>query len=57
MTYDKYCLSLSREEVEANLAAGMPIIRQNNPTEGTTTFHDEIYGDITVDNSSWTIWY
>ena len=27
------------------------VIRQNNPTEGTTTFHDEIYGDITVDNS------
>lgn len=52
MTYDKHCLSLSREEVEANLAAGMPyVIRQNNPTEGTTTFHDEIYGDITVDNS------
>ena len=52
MTYDKHCLSLSREEVEANLAAGMPyVIRQNNPTGGTTTFHDEIYGDITVDNS------
>ena len=27
------------------------VIRQNNPTEGTTTFQDEIYGDITVDNS------
>ena len=52
MTYDKHCLHLSKEEVEANLAAGMPyVIRQNNPTEGTTTFHDEIYGDITVDNS------
>ena len=52
MTYDKHCLHLSREEVQANLAAGMPyVIRQNNPTEGTTTFHDEIYGDITVDNS------
>ncbi|MDD3253468.1 MAG: glutamate--tRNA ligase [Lachnospiraceae bacterium] len=52
MTYDKHCLHLSKEEVEANLAAGMPyVIRQNNPTEGTTTFHDDIYGDITVDNS------
>ena len=52
MSYDKHCLHLSREEVEANLAAGMPyVIRQNNPAEGTTTFHDEIYGDITVDNS------
>lgn len=52
MTYDKHCLHLSKEEIEANLAAGLPyVIRQNNPTEGTTTFHDEIYGDITVDNS------
>ncbi len=52
MVYDKHCLHLSKEEVEANLKAGIPyVIRQNNPTEGTTTFHDEIYGDITVDNS------
>ena len=50
--YDKHCLSLSKEEIEANLAAGKPyVIRQNNPTEGTTTFEDEIYGDITVDNA------
>ena len=50
--YDKHCLGLSKEEVEANLAAGKPyVIRQNNPNTGTTTFHDEIYGDITVDNA------
>ena len=50
--YDKHCLGLSKEEVEANLAAGKPfVIRQNIPNEGTTTFHDELYGDITVDNS------
>jgi glutamyl-tRNA synthetase len=49
--YDKHCLHLSKEEIEANLAAGKPyVIRQNNPTEGTTTFHDELYGDITVEN-------
>ncbi len=49
--YDKHCLNLSKEEVEANLAAGMPyVIRQNNPLEGTTTFNDELYGDITVPN-------
>ena len=52
MSYDKHCLHLSKEEIEANLAAGIPfVIRQNNPTEGTTTFSDDIYGDITVDNS------
>lgn len=50
--YDKHCLHLSKEEIEANLAAGKPfVIRQNIPTEGTTTFHDDIYGDITVDNA------
>jgi len=49
--YDKHCLNLSKEEIEANLAAGKPyVIRQNNPTEGTTTFQDELYGDITVSN-------
>lgn len=50
--YDKHCLNLSPEEVEKNLKEGKPyVIRQNNPTEGTTTFHDEIYGDITVNNN------
>ena len=50
--YDKHCLSLSKEEIEANLAAGKPfVIRQNIPNEGTTTFHDELYGDITVENA------
>ncbi|MDF2950872.1 MAG: glutamyl-tRNA synthetase [Anaerocolumna sp.] len=50
--YDKHCLNLSKEEVKANLASGMPyVIRQNIPMEGTTTFHDAIYGDITVENA------
>ena len=52
MVYDKHCLSLSKEETEKNLAEGKPfVIRQNNPSEGTTSFNDEIYGEITVDNS------
>ena len=52
VVYDKHCLHLSKEEVQAKLDAGIPyVIRQNNPTTGTTTFSDEIYGDITVDNS------
>ena len=50
--YDKHCLNLSKEEVEANLAAGKPwVIRLNVPREGTTSFHDEIYGTITVNNA------
>ncbi|HIV24659.1 MAG TPA: glutamate--tRNA ligase [Candidatus Scatomonas pullistercoris] len=52
VVYDKHCLHLSKEEIEANLAAGKPyVIRMNMPTEGTTSFHDEIYGNITVDNA------
>ncbi len=49
--YDRHCLALSPEEVQARLDAGEPyVIRQRIP-EGTTTFHDAVYGDITVDNS------
>ncbi len=52
MSYDKHCLSLTKDEVDAKLNAGLAyVIRQNNPVTGTTTFHDELYGDITVDNS------
>ncbi|WP_252226691.1 glutamate--tRNA ligase [Clostridium sp. ZBS2] len=50
--YDKHCLHLTKEEIETNLAKGLPyVIRQNNPTTGSTTFDDVIYGKITVDNS------
>ena len=49
--YDKHCLHLSKEEIQANLDAGKPyVIRINMPTEGTTTFYDELYGEITVEN-------
>ncbi len=49
--YDKHCLHLTKEELQAKLDAGIPyVIRQNNPTEGSTTFHDAIFGEITVDN-------
>ena len=50
--YDKHCLHLSKEEIEKNLESGMPyVIRQNIPNEGTTTFVDDIYGAITVENA------
>ena len=52
IVYDKHCLNLSKEEVEQKLAKGIPyVIRQNVPKEGKTTFHDDIYGDISVENS------
>ena len=48
--YDRHCRNLSKEEVQKNLDAGMPyVIRQKVPLEGEITFHDELYGDITVD--------
>ncbi len=51
--YDRHCRNLSNEEVEAKLAEGIPyVIRQKIPLEGTTTFHDELFGDITVENST-----
>ena len=50
--YDKHCLSIPKEEAERRIAAGEPyVIRQNIPSEGVSTYHDEIYGDITVDYS------
>ncbi len=49
--YDRHCLSLTPEEIRKKLDAGEPyVIRQIIP-EGSTTFHDAVYGDITVENS------
>ena len=48
--YDKHCLKLSKEEVDKKLAAGEPyVIRQNVPTSGAGSYHDLVYGDISVD--------
>ena len=50
--YDGHCRSLSKEEVEKNLAEGKPyVIRQKMPSEGTTSYVDEVYGEVTMDNS------
>ncbi len=51
--YDGHCRDMSEEEIKAHLDAGDPyVIRQKMPREGTTTFHDEVFGDITVENST-----
>ena len=50
---DDPCRDMSQEESDRRAAAGEPyVIRQRIPHEGTTTFHDEIFGDITVENST-----
>ena len=47
------CRALSLEEAQARVDAGEPyVIRQKIPSEGTTTFHDAIFGDITVENKT-----
>lgn len=51
--YDGHCARLSKEEIEEKLASGVPyVIRQKIPRRGTTTFYDEIFGKITVDNTT-----
>lgn len=50
--YDRHCLGLTQQEVDTRLQAGEPyVIRQKMPREGSTTFHDAVYGDITVENT------
>lgn len=51
--FDDPCKNLSKEEVEARIAAGEKyVIRQNINPVGTTSFDDEVYGTITVENST-----
>lgn len=50
--YDRHCRDLSKEEIEKNLAAGIPyVIRQKMPLEGTTSYKDEVFGEISMENS------
>ncbi|MGI6394335.1 MAG: glutamate--tRNA ligase [bacterium] len=51
--YDRHCLNLSEEEIEKKLKEGIPfIVRQKMPTVGETSFFDEVYGEISIDNST-----
>lgn len=51
--YDGHCRNLSKEEIDELLKSGVPyVVRQKIPKEGTTTFHDEVFGDITVENET-----
>ncbi len=48
--YDKHCLRMSKAEIEERIARGEPyVIRQNIPEHGSSTYHDEVFGDVTVD--------
>ncbi len=50
---DDPCRDLDPAAARARVEAGEPyVVRQRIPKEGTTTFHDAIFGDITVENST-----
>lgn len=51
--YDGHCRHLSKEEIDELLAKGVPyVVRQKIPETGETTFHDEVFGDITAPNDT-----
>ena len=53
LSYDGHCSGLPADEVKENLKNGVPfVIRQKMPKTGTTTFHDAVFGDITVENGT-----
>lgn len=50
--YDRHCRNLSDEEINRLLEQGVPyVIRQKMPIDGSTTFTDAVFGEITVENS------
>lgn len=50
--YDRHCRNLSKEEIEKNLAEGVPfVIRQKMPLEGVTSYYDCVFGEISMNNS------
>ena len=50
---DDPCRALTLAEAKARIAAGAPhVVRQRIPREGTTTFHDASFGDVTVENKT-----
>ncbi len=51
--YDKHCMNLTKEEVQAKLDAGVPyVIRQNAPTTGETSYDDLVFGHMTFPNDT-----
>ena len=51
--YNGHCRNLSKEEIQKNLDNKIPyVIRHKARHEGTTTYHDHIFGEITVENST-----
>ncbi len=50
-SYDGRCSRLSADEIQKNLKENKEcVIRQKISKEGSTTYHDVVYGDITISN-------
>ncbi|MCL6458142.1 MAG: glutamate--tRNA ligase, partial [Gorillibacterium sp.] len=50
--YDRHCRNLSEAEVNDKLNAGVPyVIRQKVPLEDSTTYHDAVFGEISINNA------
>ncbi|MBQ9308868.1 MAG: glutamate--tRNA ligase [Clostridia bacterium] len=51
--YDKHCLHMPQAEIDRRLSEGQPyVIRMNCPTEGESTYHDLVYGDMSFPNDT-----
>ncbi|MFH1927802.1 MAG: glutamate--tRNA ligase, partial [Chloroflexota bacterium] len=51
--YDRRCRQLTSKQVADSRSQGIvPVVRLKAPLDGTTSFHDSIRGDISVDNST-----
>ncbi|MBN2558502.1 MAG: glutamate--tRNA ligase [Clostridia bacterium] len=51
--YDRHCLGMPVQDILRRIKDGEDyVIRQKAPDSGTTSFHDEVYGDITVNNEN-----
>ena len=51
--YDGLCASLSQEEIQKKLDDGVPyVVRLKMPQTGTSTFVDEVFGEISIENST-----
>lgn len=49
--YDRHCRELPPEEAEARINSGVPyVIRQKIPLDGVTSYTDEVFGLISIEN-------
>jgi glutamyl-tRNA synthetase len=49
--YDRYCNTLTKDTVKEKLNSNISFVVRQLIPNGETTFYDEVYGDITVNNA------